>query len=198
MTIEEIFSELLNWLLGGIALSTVVSIILILVVIYLGMKVTKGILIQSLLLIVAWLPSIIITFAIDTSTLEPQPIIPLRGVGLVLFPYTWDTLFGWFVDTQIGVISLLMIVISYIAFLHLSIIFCKNYQIKVFLSPIIAYIVLVGLGLGMINFHSYLFNSYVNYAYSIGIHPIMPVLFLVFLFLIVIIMVYSRKPKVLR
>jgi len=154
-------------------------------------RLAKGVLVQSFLLIIAWLPSIVVTSAVDTSQLKT--ILPLKGYGLILFPYTWDVLYGAFKGTEIGWFAGLMLFTSYIALLHLSVMFCVKWKMSPFYSPFIAYLGMLCLGLGLINFHREVYNAYVNGCLSSGIHPLMPVIFLAFLGTIIYIMVWGTK-----
>jgi hypothetical protein len=186
-------NQLIQWLFGGISLSTLVCVLLIVLVSIGVLKIAKGILVQSFLLIMAWLPSVIIVLATDTSGLKT--VIPLKGYGLILFPYTWDVLLGNFYGQDLGYVASLMLVISYIALLHLAVMFCASWKISFLYSPFIAYIGMVALGLGLVNTHKALYNWYAAGCIASGIHPLMPIIFVGMVGIIMLILVWGAKRR---
>ncbi|MGP3705201.1 MAG: hypothetical protein ACKD6O_07935 [Candidatus Bathyarchaeota archaeon] len=182
--------NLVQWLIGGLGVSSL-AVILVLILVFLGiLKIAKGLVVQSLLLIVSWVPS-----AVLSSVVNVQSTVPVKGFGLILFPYVWDTLLGACAGTEIAYISAVMLAVSFIAFLHLSIMFCAKWKIKYYYAPLIAYICLVALGLGLFNTHKALYSAYENYCVSSGVHPAMPLIFMVFVLLIIFILYWGRKRR---
>lgn len=183
--------NVIQWLIGGLGVTSLVAI-LVLILVFLGiLKIARGLVVQCLLLIVSWLPSIIVSSAVNVES----AVVPLRGFGLILFPYVWDTLLGVYAGTGIAYVSGVMLVISFIAFLHLSIMFCAKWKIKYYFAPLIAYVCLLALGLGLFNTHKALYKAYESYCVSSGVHPAMPLIFIVFVFLIIFIMYWGRKRR---
>jgi len=186
-------NQLIQWLFGGISLSTLLGVLLVVLVSLGILKIAKGILVQTFLLLMAWLPSVVIVLAADTSALKT--VVPLKGYGIILFPYTWDVLLGNFAGQDLGFVASLMLVISFIALLHLAIMFCASWKIKLFYAPLIAYIGMVALGLGLVNTHKALYDWYANGCIASGIHPLMPVIFLIMLTIIVFIMIWGARKR---
>jgi hypothetical protein len=112
-----------------------------------------------------------------------------------LFPYTWDVLLGNFAGQDLGFVASLMLVISFIALLHLSIMFCASWKIKLFYAPLIAYIGMIALGLGLVNTHKALYDWYANSCIASGIHPLMPVIFVIMVGIIGFVIFWGTKRK---
>jgi hypothetical protein len=191
--VEIDINSLIQWFFGGISLSTLIGVLLVVLVSFGILKIAKGILVQCFLLLMAWLPSVVITLATDTSALKT--IVPLKGYGIILFPYTWDVLLGNFSGQDLGFVASLMLIISFIALLHLAIMFCASWKIKLFYAPLIAYIGMVALGLGLVNTHKALYDWYAAGCIASGIHPLMPVIFIVMVGVISFIMILGAKKK---
>jgi hypothetical protein len=194
--LEININEIAQWLFGGISISTLLSILLVVLVLLGVLKLAKGVLIQSLLLIISWLPSVIIVLAVDTSSLKS--IIPLKGIGLILFPYTWDVLLGNFSGQDIGYVASFMLIVSFIALLHLAVMFCYKWHVKVIYAPFIAYLCMIALGLGLINTHYAIYKWYENSCITSGIHPLMPVIFICMLLVIMFVMYWGVKKRGVR
>jgi len=191
--VEIDINSLIQLLFGGIGVTTLAVALLAVLAFFGILKVAKGILVQCLLLLIAWLPSIVVTLGTDTSALKT--IVPLKGYGIILFPYTWDVLLGNFSGQDLGFVASLMLIISFIALLHLSIMFCASWKIKMFYAPLIAYIGMIALGLGLVNTHKALYDWYANSCIASGIHPLMPVIFVVMVGIIVFVIYWGTKRK---
>lgn len=194
-TIPIDWSTITNWLIGGIGLSLVLTIAIVFISFYFITKIAKGYIIQSLLLINAWLPSVILSFVTDFSSV-PNKVIEPSSVSLVLFPYTWDMCYAL---DNLRMISTIMIVLSYVAFVHLGIIFCHRMRCSKLWSFPIGYMLLLSFGLGMVNFHTMIVNGYSSACINAGVPPLlMPMGVLIFvLFLLFYIFVIKRKKQMI-
>ena len=184
---EDLAQEVFNWFLGGFGLASVISIILFVLLIIGVIKIAERYLVQALLLLMVWLPANVVSGAIDLTGVTP--LVPLKGTSLILFPYVWDILFGTFNNP----VYLIMIMLSYVSLLHLALMYVHKTQKPVYWAPLYAYFFILALGLGMVNFHKYLFDSYVSLCYTQGIHPVIPILFFVILMFLLIIFTYRDK-----
>jgi hypothetical protein len=190
-------NALMDWLMkllaGGVTAGVILTLIVIGLLAYIGVTVVRKLVVQFLLFFVTWVPSVIIAFSVDFSQLSIQPVIPLKGLALILYPYTLDVLYGNFYDTALGTVCFILIFISYIAFLQWSIHFANIYHYNKLYIPLIAYIVLLALGLGMLNTHAVLFNYYINYMITIGVHPSLPILLFITLLALIILLIYGPR-----
>jgi len=190
--IDELINTLTSWFIGSVSFTMVIIIVILILVILGVLKIAQGILTKALLLLVVWLPSVVVANAVDISQLEPPPPVPLKGSSLLLFPYVWDTLFGytgqwWY---------LVMLIMSYFALLHIAIAFVRKYDYNILWAPVVAYFMTISLGLGLINFHSYLYTQYANYCFANGFHPaVPPIFFALILAFIAIIKWYIGKRR---
>lgn len=194
MNILTDVGSLIQWLIGGIGLTTLFAILLIILVSLGIIKIAKGLLVQSLLLSVAWIPAVVVSLSLNVEGV----IVPVKGYGLILFPYVWDTLYGGNVSAEVTFISGVMLIVSYIAFLHLSIMFCLKWKMKVVFAPFIAYLCMIAFGLGLLNTHKALYNAYENVCVSSGVHPAMPLIFIVFVLLIIFVLYWGHKRKMVK
>jgi len=196
--IEQLINQAYQWWTAGLLSSIVIFGVIFLIMLYFGWRLFKALIIQLFLFIVSFVPSVITSYALNVNALEPPPMVPLVGPVYLLFPYTWDVMLGAFKDTAFSSVCILFILISFIAFWHLALYFCHKWEINKLYSIPIGYIGVLAFGLGLINFHSYLFESYVNYMNSIGLHPAIPIIFFVLLLTIIILLylfVFKSRKK---
>lgn len=193
--IEDLINQILSWYMGGLGVSALVVLALFVVGSYLSWILLKKIAVYGFLFIATWLPSIVVAHAVDYSVMQSQPLIPLKGYTFILFPYTWDVLLGYFGETQLGVICLVMILLSYVAFLQVAYMFCKKYNYKTVLAPVFAYIFLVALGLGMINFHVYAWKVYKVSVNSVGVNEFLPIVFFLGVIVLIIVLKVLKQKK---
>jgi len=184
-----IVDEIFKWWMGGLGASVIVLFGIFVLALYFSWVIAKKFVVQLFLFLVTWLPSVIVANAVDLSEVSNPPLIPLQGYTFILFPYTWDVLLGNFRNTILEPVCLLMIALSFIALLHAGLLFTHNLGHNVLWSVPVAYFGLLGLGLGMINFHVYLWNSYSALMFSVGLHPIIPIV--LFIFIMILVVVYS-------
>jgi hypothetical protein len=196
--IEQIIRQAYQWWTAGLLSSLAIFAVIFLLILYLGWRVFKGLIIQLFLFVISFVPSVITSYAININTLEPKPIVPLQGAVYLLFPYTWDTMLGAFKNTAFVSVCVLFIFLSFLAFWHLALLFCHQWHINKLYSFPLAYLGTVAFGLGLINFHSYVFNAYVNYMNSIGMHPAVPIVFFCMILTIITLLylfVFKAKRK---
>ena len=192
--LTQLINQILSWYMGGLGASVFVVLILFFLGTYLSWVLLKKIAVYGFLFIATWLPSVIVAHAIDYSSM-PQPMIPLKGYTFILFPYTWDVLLGYFKDTQLGVLCLVMLLLSYVAFLQISYMFCQHYHYKTILAPVFAYVSLLAFGLGLFNFHSYVWAVYKLSMNSLGLNEFLPIIFFIVILIVIIVAKIIKQKK---
>lgn len=191
-TLDTIFNDISGWLVGSVSASLIFTVVLTILSFTILMAIAKRYIVQALLLINAWLPSVVLSFVTDFS-LVPNKVIDPQGISLLLFPYTWDLCFA--IDS-LRMMSGIMIILSYASLVHLGIMFCHYKQCNKLWSLLIGYALLLGLGLGMVNFHTVLVSSYVSACISSGMPPLfLPMILVVFIIFFVFYTQVLRKKK---
>jgi len=190
---EDLLNQFLTWLAIGGAVGIIVAIGFVAFTVFVLKKFLWGLFVKGFLIILAWVPSVFLAMNLDTGAMPSVKVVSVSGWGLVLYPYTWDVLFGSGI-AAITVISAMMIVVSYLSMLDIAWEFHKHRpSIPVYLVPFIAYLGLVCFGLGMLNSHLALLNAYSGWCLSNGMHPLVPVMFASLIVAFVLFMVYGRK-----
>jgi len=186
--VEEIISKAYQWWTAGLLSSIVIFGAIFLLILYFGWRIFKGLIVQMLLFIMSFVPCLITSYALNINSLQSNSVVPIEGPVYLLFPYVWDSMLGVFKDTSFGAVCVIFIFLSFIAFWHLALLFCHHWKINKLYSFPIAYLCVLAFGLGLFNFHVYLYELYVNYMNSIGLHPAIPPIFLVSIIIIIILL----------
>jgi hypothetical protein len=188
---DDILGQILNWILLGIGSAGIATILLVLASIYVVAWIAKKYIIQTILLLNTWIPSIVLALVTDFSLVQYKVVEP-QGISLILFPYTLDLCFG--IDSLKSV-SFVLILLTYFCFVHIGLMYCHAKKCSKLWAFPIGYSLLIGLGLGMLNFHTWIFDSYTFACISNKIPPpLIPVL-MIMLGLIIIFYKYGMKKK---
>jgi len=139
----------------SIGVSALIGFFVVIIAIYKLSEKIAGLILSSFLSIVAWLPSLIAYLTYGAS-------LGIHPLGLILYPYTWDRLLGLYVNVNAEVVQmcLVMLFISYLAMLQIAYAVVKKLKYQYWMTPIIAFIGLLGFGLGLPNFWSYAFTYF--------------------------------------
>jgi len=153
-------NKILNFSWYGFTASIIIVIILVFMAIYILSGLFSKIILEGFLVIVAWLPAVIahLTYGLETGGISL--------LNLILFPYTWDNLLGMYVNVNPDIVSMCMVMlfVSYIAMLQISFAVVKKTQLPYWMTPLIAFVGLLGLGLGLRNFWVF---AFANFALSL-------------------------------
>ena len=154
-TLNDMINSILSygWLSIGIG-----GLVGFLVVILAVTKLTgwiSRIIMEGFLCIVAWLPALIAQLTYGTS-------LGIHPMGLILFPFIWDSLLGLYagVNSQVVQMSLVMLFISYLAMLQLSYIMVKYKKLPIWYVFPIGFVALLGFGLGLPNFWNFAITNF--------------------------------------
>ena len=154
--IWDLANKIVNFSWYGFTASIIIVVILVLLALYVLSGLFSKIILEGFLVIVAWLPAVIayLTYGSETGG--------INLLNLILFPYTWDYLLGIYVNVNADVVSMcaVMLFISYVAMLQISYGVVKKMEMPYWMIPLIAFIGLLGLGLGLRNFWVFAFTNF--------------------------------------
>ena len=131
----------------------------VLVIVFLGIFVFQkisGKIFEGILVFIPWISSIVVYFTYGTG-------LNIHPISLILFPYTFDKILGVYagVDIEVTNMCLVMLAICYVGLVQLSYALVRRREeLQVWLTPAIAFIMLIGLGIGLQNFWNYAFSTF--------------------------------------
>ena len=140
------------WSLAG---SSVAVLLLVILSIYLITGIISKIFLEGFLVFIALFPAIVLylTYGLEAG---------LSPLYLMLFPYIYDNLLGMYsgINQEVVNMCLVMLFVSYLSFVQIGHALVKKKEYPLWMIPIIGFIGLIGLGLGLQNFWNYAFTYF--------------------------------------